>query len=117
MISLGDDDAGDDTVVLHLSMSCEIFWKYECWVTIDRREFFPKYTNATEDQLLKKLSQFLCLQIKLYIHDDLILTGRTLLLFTLDSLFTHAHIHGLSSQQILYTLPIHTIFICTHLPI
>ncbi len=116
MISLGDDEGGDNLVV-HLSMSCDIFWKYDCSVTIDRRKFLPKYTNTTDDALLKILSDFLCLQMKLYIHDDLIHTGRLELLITLHHLFTHAHIHGLSSHQIIYTLPIHTIFICTHLPI
>jgi len=93
MISLGDDDGGDN-VVVHLSMSCDIFWKYECWVTIDRREFLPKYTNTTEDQLLKKLYDFLCLQIKLYIHDDLIHT-RTPHAHPLQFTYTHYfHLHS-----------------------
>ena len=94
-------------------MSCDIFWKYELPITIDITQFSTKYSNQTEQDVFQKLSHFLCHRMKLFIQDDLINTGRRHLLSTLDLLYPHFHIHGLSSHDIFFT-PLHTIFICTH---
>jgi hypothetical protein len=110
-------------VSLTLSMSCDIFWKYEVTLYVDRRQFSRKYTNRTEEEALQTLSQFLCLRMKQHIEDDLIISGKRDMLSKLEEVFPKFHIHGQTSHEILYpndpSNSAHCrgdgkIFICTH---
>jgi hypothetical protein len=112
-----------DIVGLILSMSCDVFWKYEMPIKIDRREFSRKYTNQTEEEAFQTLSEFLCNQMKMHIEDCLIEEGNQEKLPILEKVFPKFHIHGLTSHEILYpTDPSNSdhcrgdskIFICTH---
>lgn len=112
-----------DEVYLKLSMSCETFWEYEVELPVDRKQFSRKYTNRTEEEAFQTLSQFLCLQMKKYIEDELINDGDRGMLAKLEEVFPKFHIHGQSSHEILYPNdPSNSdhcrgdgkIFICTH---
>lgn len=112
-----------DKVALMLSMSCETFWKYEITINVDRRQFSKRYINCSEEEALQRLSQFLCLQMKKHIEDQLINEGRREMLSKLEQVFPKFHIHGQTSHEILYpndpSNSAHCrgdgkIFICTH---
>jgi hypothetical protein len=113
----------DNTVSLHLVMSCETFWDYETNILVDRNQFDPKITNRSEKEAFQTLSQFLCLHMKQHIQDELISEGRRQMLSQLDEIFPKFHIHGQTVHEILYpndpTNSDHCrgdgkIFICTH---
>ncbi len=113
----------DNTVLLHLVMSCETFWNYETDIMVDRNQFDPKITNRSEKEAFQSLSQFLCLHMKQHIQDELISKGRRDLLSKLEEVFPKFHIHGQTVHEILYpndpTNSDHCrgdgkIFICTH---
>jgi hypothetical protein len=117
------NNTAPDTVNLILSMSCDVFWKYEFPVTIDRRQFSRKYTNRTEEEAFRSLSQFLCNHMKMHIQDCLINDGNRDQLPILEKVFPKFHIHSLTSHEILYPKdPSNSdhcrgdskIFICTH---
>lgn len=112
-----------DVVGLILSMSCDVFWKYEMPIKIDRRQFSKKYTNRTEREAFQTLSEFLCNQMKMHIEDCLINEGNRDQLPILEKVFPKFHIHSLTSHEILYPNdPSNSdhcrgdskIFICTH---
>jgi hypothetical protein len=112
-----------DPVSLVLSMSCTIFWNYELPITVDRTQFSRKYTNRTEEEAFETLSEFLCLQMKRHIEDDLISTGKREMLPKLEEVYTKFHIHGQTTHEILYPNDTSNsahcrgdgkIFICTH---
>jgi hypothetical protein len=112
-----------DPVSLVLSMSCTVFWNYELPITVDRNQFSRKYTNRTEEEAFETLSEFLCLQMKRHIEDDLINTGKRDMLPKLEEVYTKFHIHGQTTHEILYPNDISNsahcrgdgkIFICTH---
>jgi hypothetical protein len=113
----------DNTVSLHLVMSCETFWDYETDIMVDRKQFHPKITNRSEKEAFQSLSQFLCSHMKQHIQDELISEGRRDLLSKLEEVFPKFHIHGQTVHEILYpndpTNSDHCrgdgkIFICTH---
>jgi hypothetical protein len=113
----------NDFVHLTLSMSCDIFWRNEFTLPVDRRQFSRKYTNQTEEEAFQVLSQFLCLQMKKNIEDNLISAGDRGMLAKLEEVFPKFHIHGQTSHEILYPNdPSNSdhcrgdgkIFICTH---
>jgi hypothetical protein len=112
-----------NNVKLRLVMSCEVFWKYETDVLVNRILYHPKYTNRTEKEAFESLSQFLSLHMKKHIEDQLISTGERDLLPKLEQLYSKFHIHGQTVHEILYphdpTNSDHCrgdgkIFICTH---
>ena len=112
-----------NNVMLHLVMSCDVFWDYEVDVMVDRTQFDPKYTNRPKDEAFQTLSLFLCSRMKQYIEDGLIRAGKRELLSKLEEVYPKFHIHGLSVHEILYprdpTNSAHSrgdekIFICTH---
>jgi hypothetical protein len=117
------NNTASDTVNLILSMSCDVFWKYEFPVTIDRRQFSRKYTNRTEEEAFRSLSEFLCNHMKMHIQVCLINDGNRDQLPILEKVFPKFHIHSLTSNEILYPKdPSNSdhcrgdskIFICTH---
>ena len=117
------NDNNISSVTLRLVMSCDIFWKYEVTLYVDRRQFSSKYTNRTEEEAFQTLSQFLCLRMKQHIEDDLIINGKREMLSKLEEVFPKFHIHGQTSHEILYpndpSNSAHCrgdgkIFICTH---
>jgi len=112
-----------DTVVLKLCMSCDIFWNFETELHIDRKQFSRDFTNRTEEEVFQVLSQFLCLHMKKHIQDELINNGKRDLLAKLEEVFPKFHIHGQTSNKILYPNDSSNsnhcsgdgkIFICTH---
>ena len=114
---------GSDFVSLTLSMSCETFWKYELLINVDRRQFSKRYINRTEEEAFQRLSEFLCLQMKKHIEDELINDGKREMLAKLEEVFPKFHIHGQTSHEILYpndpSNSAHCrgdgkIFVCTH---
>jgi len=114
---------GSDFVSLTLSMSCETFWKYELKINVNRIQFSKRYINSSEEEAFQRLSQFLCLQMKKHIEDDLINEGKREMLAKLEEIFPMFHIHGQTSHEILYpndpSNSAHCrgdgkIFICTH---
>ncbi len=118
-----NNNSRSDFVYLKLSMSCDTFWNYELLLPVDRTQFSQKYTNRTEEEAFRNLSQFLCLRMKQHIEDDLINNGNREILSKLEEVFPKFHIHGQTSHEILYpTDPSNSehcrgdgkIFICTH---
>ena len=114
---------GSDFVSLTLSMSCETIWKYELKINVNRIQFSKKYINSSEEEAFQRLSQFLCLQMKKHIEDELINEGKREMLSKLEEIFPKFHIHGQTSHEILYpndpSNSVHCrgdgkIFICTH---
>ena len=118
-----NNNSRSDFVYLKLSMSCDTFWSYELLLPVDRTQFSQKYTNRTEEEAFRNLSQFLCLRMKQHIEDDLINNGNREMLSKLEEVFPKFHIHGQTSHEILYPNdPSNSehcrgdgkIFICTH---
>jgi hypothetical protein len=98
-----NDNNNISNVTLHLVMSCDIFWKYEMDIAIDRRVFDP--------------------EMKKHIHADLTQNAEYGLIRKLEEVFPKFHIHGLTTHEILYPFDPHNsahsrgdgkIFICTH---
>jgi hypothetical protein len=117
------NNIGEDIVVLTLSMSCDTFWDYETELHVDRKQFSRKYTNRPEEEAFQTLSQFMCLNMKKHIEDELINDGKRDMLAKLEEVFPKFHIHGQTSHEILYPNdPSNSdhcrgdgkIFICTH---
>ncbi len=114
------------SVTLRLVMSCDIFWKYEMDIVIDRRIFDPKFMNRDQDEseAFDILSRHLCAEMKKHIHADLTQNAEHDLIRKLEEVFPKFHIHGLTTHEILY--PFDTqhnsahsrgdgkVFICTH---
>ena len=113
------------SVTLHLVMSCDIFWKYEMDIVVDRQQFDPKFTNRNQDEseAFDILSRHLCAEMKKHIHADLTQNAEHGLIRKLEEVFPKFHIHGLTTHEILYPFDprnsAHSrgdgkIFICTH---
>jgi len=113
------------SVTLRLVMSCDIFWKYEMDIVIDRRVFDPKLTNRNqeESEAFDILSHHLCSEMKKHIHADLTQNAQYGLIRKLEEVFPKFHIHGLTTHEILYPFDprnsAHShgdgkVFICTH---
>ena len=117
------NNGAPNNVKLRLVMSCDVFWDYETDVLINRALFHPKFTNRSEEEAFRTLSNVLCSQMKRHIEDALISKGRRDLLSKLEEVFPKFHIHGQTVHEILYpndpTNSDHCrgdgkIFICTH---
>ena len=113
------------SVTLRLVMSCDIFWKYEMDIVIDRQRFDPKFTNRDQDETeaFDTLSRHLCYEMKKYIHGDLTRNAEHGLIRKLEEVYPKFHIHGLTTHEILYPFAPHNsahsrgdgkVFICTH---
>jgi hypothetical protein len=120
-----NDDNNISNVKLRLVMSCDVFWKYEMDIVIDRRIFDPKFTNRDqeESEAFDILSRHLCAEMKKYIHADLTQNAEYGLIRKLEEVFPKFHIHGLTTHEILYPFDPHNsahsrgdgkVFICTH---
>ena len=120
-----DNNNNISNVTLHLVMSCDVFWKYEMDIVIDRRVFDPKFTNRDqeESEAFDNLSRHLCTEMKKHIHADLTQNAEYGLIRKLEEVFPKFHIHGLTTHEILYPFDPHNsahsrgdgkIFICTH---
>ena len=118
-----NNNLNSDFVSLTLSMSCDTFWKYELPINVDRRQFSKRYINRSEEEALQRLSEFLCLQMKKHIEDELINEGKREMLAKLEEVFPKFHIHGQTSHEILYPNDASNsahcrgdgkIFVCTH---
>jgi hypothetical protein len=123
--SNNSNDNNISNVTLRLVMSCDIFWKYEMDIVVDRRVFDPKFTNRDQDEseAFDNLSRHLCAEMKKYIHADLTQNAEHGLIRKLEEIFPKFHIHGLTTHEILYPFDSHNsahsrgdgkIFICTH---
>ena len=86
-----------DLVYIKLSMSCDILYKYELIIPVNRIEYSRKYTNLSENETFKNISEFLCNRMKKYIEDSLINEGKRYMLPELEKIFPKFHIHGLTS--------------------
>ena len=113
------------SVTLHLVMSCDIFWKYEMDIVVDRQQFDPKFTNRNqeESEAFDILSRHLCAEMKKHIHADLTQNAEHGLIRKLEEIYPKFHIHGLTTHEILYPFDTRNsahsrgdgkIFICTH---
>lgn len=112
-----------DLVNIKLCMSCDVFYKYEFNIHINRSLYYKKNTNQSEKETFKNISDFLCNQMKKYIEDSLINEGKRYMLPELEKIFPKFHIHGVTSHEILYPSdPSNSshcrgdgkVFICTH---
>ena len=123
--SNNSNDNNISNVTLRLVMSCDIFWKYEMDIVVDRRVFDPKLTNRDqeESEAFDNLSRHLCAEMKKHIHADLTQNAQYGLVRKLEEVFPKFHIHGLTTHEILYPFDPHNsahsrgdgkIFICTH---
>lgn len=123
--SNNSNDNNTSNVTLRLVMSCDIFWKYEMDIVVDRRVFDPKLTNRDqeESEAFDNLSRHLCAEMKKHIHADLTQNAQYGLVRKLEEVFPKFHIHGLTTHEILYPFDPHNsahsrgdgkIFICTH---
>lgn len=117
------NNGAPNNIKLRLVMSCEVFWDYETDVLINRALFHPKFTNRSEEEAFRTLSNVLCSQMKRHIEDALISEGRREMLPELEHIYPKFHIHGQTVHEILYpndpTNSDHCrgdgkIFICTH---
>jgi len=113
------------SVTLRLVMSCDIFWKYEMDIVVDRCVFDPKFTNRDQDEseAFDILTRHLCDEMKKHIHADLTQNSEHGLIHKLEEVFPKFHIHGLTTHEILYPFDTRNsehsrgdgkIFICTH---
>lgn len=113
------------SVTLRLVMSCDIFWKYEMDIVVDRCVFDPKFTNRDqeESEAFDILSRHLCAEMKKHIHADLTQNAEHGLIRKLEKIYPKFHIHGLTTHEILYPFDARNsehsrgdgkIFICTH---
>ena len=113
------------SITLRLVMSCDVFWKYEMDIVVDRQQFDPKLTNRNqeESEAFDILSHHLCAEMKKHIHADLTQNAEHGLIRKLEEIYPKFHIHGLNTHEILYPFDPHNsahsrgdgkIFICTH---
>ena len=113
------------SVTLRLVMSCDVFWKYEMDIVVDRQQFDPKLINRNqeESEAFDILSRHLCAEMKKHIHADLTQNADHGLIRKLEEVFPKFHIHGLNTHEILYPFDVRNsahsrgdgkIFICTH---
>ena len=113
------------SITLRLVMSCDVFWKYEMDIVVDRQQFDPKLTNRNqeESEAFDILSRHLCAEMNKHIHADLTQNAEHGLIRKLEEIYPKFHIHGLNTHEILYPFDPHNsahsrgdgkIFICTH---
>ena len=113
------------SVTLRLVMSCDVFWKYEMDIVVDRQQFDPKLTNRNqeESEAFDILSRHLCAEMKKHIHADLTQNAEHGLIRKLEEIFPKFHIHGMNTHEILNPFDVRNsehsrgdgkIFICTH---
>jgi hypothetical protein len=119
------NDNNIPSVTLRLVMSCDVFWKYEMDIVVDRQQFDPKLTNRNqeESEAFDILSRHLCAEMKKHIHADLTQNAEHGLIRKLEEIYPKFHIHGLNTHEILYPFDVRNsahsrgdgkIFICTH---
>ena len=113
------------SITLRLVMSCDVFWKYEMDIVVDRQQFDPKLINRNqeESEAFDILSRHLCAEMKKHIHADLTQNAEHGLIRKLEEIYPKFHIHGLNTHEILYPFDVRNsahsrgdgkIFICTH---
>ena len=89
------------SVTLRLVMSCDIFWKYEMDIVVDRQRFDPKFTNRDQDETeaFDTLSRHLCYEMKKYIHGDLTRNAEHGLIRKLEEVFRASSTHEYETSE------------------
>jgi len=124
-----DDGNNANTVTLDLRVSCNIFWKYEMKLTVDRDEYIDPDNNLningccheSKTATFSRLERHLCDEMIAHIHEDLLLGGDEDKVQKLCEVSSKFHIHGHTTHSLLYrqsNAP-HAdhggcIYICTH---
>jgi hypothetical protein len=112
----------DRIVELDLRVSCEIFWKYEMKLCVNRDEFIEsgdmnEINNGCCDHckspIFSRLERFLCDSMISYIHEDLAINGNDEKILKLCEISSKFHIHGQTTHSLLNNNN-NLIYICSH---
>jgi len=113
----------ENNIELDLRVSCDIFWKYEMKVIINKNDYIE--TNYIVDEInnsccdhckspiFSRLERYLCDTMIAYIHEDLAITGDDKKILQLCERSGKFHIHGHTTNTILNNQN-SLIYICSH---
>lgn len=103
-----------NTVTLDLRVSCNIFWKYEMKLTVNRDEYVDHDNNNDNNiningccnekktAVFSRLERELCDAMIAHIHEDLLRNGQEELIKKLCEVSSKFHIHGHTTRSLLY---------------
>lgn len=103
-----------NTVTLDLRVSCNIFWKYEMKLTVNRDEYVDHDNNNDNNiningcchekktAVFSRLERELCDAMIAHIHEDLLRNGQEELIQKLCEVSSKFHIHGHTTRSLLY---------------
>lgn len=103
-----------NTVTLDLRVSCNIFWKYEMKLTVNRDEYIDHDNNNDNNiningcchekktAVFSRLERELCDAMIAHIHEDLLRNGQEELIQKLCEVSSKFHIHGHTTRSLLY---------------
>lgn len=120
----------ENNVELDLRVSCDIFWKYEMKVKIDKNDYIEsdnrdEINNGCCDHCksptFSRLERYLCDTMIAYIHEDLAMNGHDEKIAHLCEKSGKFHIHGHTTHSLLQLQSNRSnpeervyIYICTH---
>lgn len=136
-----EENNNGNYITLDLRVSCNIFWKYEMKLAVNRDDFVEQNDNDIvnsggggadaggscfnsdnkKTRTFSRLERFLCDSMIAHIHEDLALNGQEELIEKLFDISSKFHVHGHTTRSLLYhqsNAP-HAdhggcIYICTH---
>jgi hypothetical protein len=103
-----------NTVTLDLRVSCNIFWKYEMKLTVNRDEYVDHDNNNDNNiningccnekktAIFSRLERELCDAMIAHIHEDLLRNRQEELIQKLCEVSSKFHIHGHTTRSLLY---------------
>ncbi len=107
-----NENGNGNTVTLDLRVSCNIFWKYEMKLTVDRDEYYDPDTdnnmningccNEKKTATFSRLERDLCDAMIAHIHEDLLINGQEEQIKVLCEVSNKFHIHGHTTRSLLY---------------
>ena len=111
-------NANNNTIILNLRVSCEIFWKYQLMLTVNYNDFAEPADNINSGNnaktlIFSRLERHLCDAMISHIHEDLAINNDEEKIKQLCDISNKFHIHGHTTHSIL-DLHEGCIYICTH---
>ena len=101
----------ENTTILDLRVSCDIFWKYQMNYKVDRSNYLDEDNNninengchsETKTAVFSRLERHLCDAMIAHIHEDLLLNGEEEKIQKLCEVSSKFHIHGHTTHSLLY---------------
>ena len=111
----------ENNVELELRVSCEIFWKYEMKLIINKNDYIESNISNeinngccdhSKSRTFSRLERYLCDSMISYIHEDLAINGDDVKILQLCERSGKFHIHGQTTNSLLNNH--NSIFICSH---